>query len=79
MISLLQSLSFLFVLFLILCLYVGFKTSKDTPSNGLGTTDEDKDKVSTKVAVYMSYVLVGFTTILDYIAGFLQNQSKDKK
>lgn len=54
MISLLQSLSFLFVLFLILCAYVGFKTSQSMPSNGLEVNEEDKNRLTTKIAVFMS-------------------------
>ena len=79
MISLLQSLSFLFVLFLILCAYVGFKTSQGVPSNGLEVNEEDKNKLTTKMAVFMSYILVGFSTIIKYIGDFLQKQSTDKK
>ena len=79
MISLLQSLSFLFVLFLILCAYVGFKTSQGMPSNGLEVNEEDKNKLTTKMAVFMSYILVGFSTIIKYIGDFLQKQSTDKK
>lgn len=79
MISLLQSLSFLFVLFLILCAYVGFKTSQGMPSNGLEVNEEDKNKLTTKIAVFMSYILVGFSTIIKYIGDFLQNQNTDKK
>ena len=51
MISLLQSLSFLFVLFLILCAYVGFKASQGVPSNGLEVNEEDKNKMLTKIFV----------------------------
>lgn len=79
MIALLQSLSFLFVLFLILCAYVGFKTSQGMPSNGLEVNEEDKNKLTTKMAVFMSYILVGFSTIIKYIGDFLQKQSTDKK
>lgn len=79
MISLLQSLSFLFVLFLILCAYVGFKTSQGMPSNGLEVNEEDKNRLTTKIAVFMSYILVGFSTIIKYIGDFLQNQNTDKK
>ena len=79
MISLLQSLSFLFVLFLILCAYVGFKASQGVPSNGLEVNEEDKNKLTTKMAVFMSYILVGFSTIIKYIGDFLQNQNTDKK
>ena len=79
MISLLQSLSFLFVLFLILCAYVGFKASQCVPSNGLEVNEEDKNKLTTKMAVFMSYILVGFSTIIKYIGDFLQKQSTDKK
>lgn len=79
MISLLQSLSFLFVLFLILCAYVGFKTSQGMPSNGLEVNEEDKNRLTTKIAVFMSYILVGFSTIIKYIGDFLQKQSTDKK
>ena len=79
MISLLQSLSFLFVLFLILCAYVGFKTSQGMPSNGLEVNEEDKNRLTTKMAVFMSYILVGFSTIIKYIGDFLQKQSTDKK
>ena len=79
MISLLQSLSFLFVLFLILCAYVGFKTSQAMPSNGLEVNEEDKNRLTTKIAVFMSYILVGFSTIIKYIGDFLQKQSTDKK
>lgn len=79
MISLLQSLSFLFVLFLILCAYVGFKTNQGMPSNGLEVNEEDKNKLTTKIAVFMSYILVGFSTIIKYIGDFLQKQSTDKK
>ena len=79
MISLLQSLSFLFVLFLILCAYVGFKTSQGMPSNGLEVNEEDKNKLTTKIAVFMSYILVGFSTIIKYIGDFLQNQNTYKK
>lgn len=79
MISLLQSLSFLFVLFLILCAYVGFKASQGTPSNGLEVNEEDKNRLTTKIAVFMSYILVGFSTIIKYIGDFLQKQSIDKK
>ena len=79
MISLLQSLSFLFVLFLILCAYVGFKASQGVPSNGLEVNEEDKNKLTTKTAVFMSYILVGFSTIIKYIGDFLQNQNTDKK
>ena len=79
MISLLQSLSFLFVLFLILCTYVGFKASQGMPSNGLEVNEEDKNRLTTKIAVFMSYILVGFSTIIKYIGDFLQNQNTDKK
>ena len=79
MIALLQSLSFLFVLFLILCAYVGFKTSQGMPSNGLEVNEEDKNRLTTKIAVFMSYILVGFSTIIKYIGDFLQKQSTDKK
>ena len=79
MISLLQSLSFLFVLFLILCAYVGFKASQGVSSNGLEVNEEDKNKLTTKMAVFMSYILVGFSTIIKYIGDFLQNQNTDKK
>ena len=79
MISLLQSLSFLFVLFLILCAYVGFKAGQGVPSNGLEVNEEDKNRLTTKIAVFMSYILVGFSTIIKYIGDFLQKQSTDKK